>query len=208
MKTLRKTGDGETLAAVVGDGDEKEKDIEGMEVSQMTKDIMDCIRERRSIRKFKTEPIPDASIGRLVEAALLAPSAGNMQPWAFYVVKNQATKEALVGAALGQSFLAQAPVVIVVCAAPERSASRYRERGAELYCLQDTAAAVENILLAAVGFGLGTCWIGAFNEQEVARILDLPPHLRPVAMIPVGYPDQERGPRSFRPKEEVLVVVD
>ncbi|MDI3281532.1 MAG: nitroreductase family protein, partial [Bacillota bacterium] len=148
----------------------------------MTKDVLDAIRERRSIRRFKPSPIPDATLGRLVEAAALAPSAGNLQPWHFCVVKDEAVRRSLARAAGGQSFIAAAPVALVVCADPLRSASRYGRRGAELYCLQDTAAAVQNLLLAATAFGLGSCWVGAFDEELVARALGLPEHLRPVAI--------------------------
>jgi nitroreductase len=111
-------------------------------------------------------------------------------------------------AAWGQLFVSQAPVVLVVCAEPDRSAIRYRERGAELYCLQDTAAAAENILLAATALGLGGCWVGAFDEEEASLALNLPENLRPVAIIPVGYPSQEaEGSTSRRPLHEVLETV-
>ncbi|MDN5347753.1 MAG: hypothetical protein PWP65_1317 [Clostridia bacterium] len=173
----------------------------------MTKDVIAAIKERRSIRRFKPDPIPEATIGRLLEAACAAPSAGNVEPWFFYCIYNHEIKEALARAALGQKFVAQAPVVIVVCADPEKAAAAYGERGRNLYCLQDTAAAVTNLLLAATGCGLGTCWVGAFNESEVGRILSLPPNLRPVAIIPVGYPDQTVAPRPRRPLEEVVKII-
>lgn len=173
----------------------------------MTKDVIDCIKERRSIRRFKPDPVPEATIGRLLEAACAAPSAGNVQPWFFYCIYKDDLKQALARAALGQKFVAQAPVVIVVCADPERAATAYGERGRNLYCLQDTAAAVTNLMLAATGYGLGTCWVGAFSEAEVSRVLSLPPNLRPVAIIPVGYPDQTPAPRSRRSLEEVVRVM-
>jgi nitroreductase len=103
-----------------------------------------------------------------------------------------------------QVSIVQAPVVIVVCADPEVAGARYEDRGRTLYCFQDTAAAVENIVLAAASFDLGTCWIGAFRETDVRKALNLPFNLRPVAMVPIGYPNQERGPRELKPYEEVV----
>jgi nitroreductase len=144
----------------------------------------------------------------MLRAALRAPSAGNLQPWHFIEVRRPEIKEALAVAAWGQLFVSQAPVVIVVCAEPDRSASRYRERGAELFCLQDTAAATEHILLAATALGLGSCWVGAFDEGEAARALSLPDNLRPVAIIPLGYPAREAGGRtSRRALDEVLDIM-
>ncbi len=173
----------------------------------MTKDVLDAIRERRSVRRFQSRPIPDATIGRLLESAVLAPSAGNVQAWHFYVVKDDQRRQALAAAAHHQLFLAQAPVALVVCADLRRSQNRYGERGASLYVLQDTAAAVQNILLAATAFGLATCWIGSFAEEEVAEIVGADPTaLRPVAVIPVGYPAEEPAQRPRRPLDEVVTV--
>ncbi|MCL6560259.1 MAG: nitroreductase family protein [Firmicutes bacterium] len=83
--------------------------------------------------------------------------------------------------------MAEAPVVVVVCAEPSRSAQYYGERGRHLYCLQDTAAATQNMLLAATAYGLGSCWVGAFDENQVRDCLGIPPERRPVALIPLGY---------------------
>lgn len=173
----------------------------------MTKDVIDAIKERMSVRRFKPDPVPEATIGRLLDAARLAPSAGNMQPWFFVAVIKESLRRQLAKAA-GQSFLAEAPVCIVVCAEPERSASRYGQRGRELYCIQDTAAAIENILLAATAYGLGACWVGAFDEEATAKFLELKQDLRPVALIPIGYPDQEKRPVPRRPLDEVVRVID
>jgi nitroreductase len=167
-------------------------------------DVIEAIRKRRSIRRFQDKPIPEDILKTIMDCAVLAPSAGNRQPWTFILVKNQAAKEKLVEASGSQVFLAQAPVVIVVCGDAEAAAMRYEDRGRTLYFIQDTAAAVTNILLAATSFGLGTCWVGAFRETLVRQALELPPNLRPVAMVPVGYPDQERRPRNFRPIDEVI----
>jgi nitroreductase len=122
----------------------------------------------------------------------------------FIVVKAKEIKDLLMGAAGNQPALGQAPVVVVVCTAPEVAGARYEDRGRTLYCIQDTAAAVENMMLAAVSFGLGTCWVGAYKETEVRKALNLPADLRPVAMFPLGYPNQERPPRELKPYEEVV----
>lgn len=176
----------------------------------MTKSVAEAIRERRSVRHFAAEDIPDATLSKLLEAACLAPSAGNRQPWFFYLVKATKVREDLAKAAFGQSFLKEAPVDIVVCVEPERSAARYGERGAELYCFQDTAAAVQNILLMADGLGLSTCWVGAFDEKAVSQILGIPSGRRPVAIIPVGYSSLKEPPRSpaRRTLDEVVKMVD
>jgi nitroreductase len=162
-------------------------------------DFWQVIEARRSVRRFDTQrDVPPEMVERLLQAAIRAPSAGNRQPWRFVVVRRPEVKEELAAAAWGQHFVAQAPLVFVVCADPDRSASRYGRRGIELYCLQDTAAAIEHILLAATALGLGTCWVGAFDEGEAARALDLSATLRPVALIPVGYPAREPGGRTSR----------
>jgi nitroreductase len=167
-------------------------------------EIPDAILKRKSVRAYAPKGLTDEELEALIKAAISAPSAGNMQPWGFVAVRDRGVKEALVEAAHGQSFIASAPVVIVVCADPARTTPRYGERGEKLYCLQDTAAAVENIMLTAAHNGLGTCWIGAFDEGMAAAAIGLPGGIRPVAMIPVGYPAQDPTPRPRRPVAEVL----
>ncbi|WP_371370905.1 nitroreductase family protein [Sporomusa aerivorans] len=162
----------------------------------MTKDIFDCIRESHSIRNFKSEQIPEPTLTRILEAGNMAPSAGNLQPWYFYVVQDSAVKEKLAAAAFEQEQITDSPTVIVVAADPARSNERYGERGAQLYCLQDTAAATQNILLAAEGLGIGACWVGAFDEVKVAEAVKAPPRLRAVAMICLGYSDEQ--PKQYK----------
>lgn len=174
----------------------------------MTKDVLDAIRARRSIRKFKPEPLLQATVSRILEAALWAPSAGNLQPWKFYAVYCQSKKEEIVGAALNQKALAEAPLIVVVCADTSLARSRYGERGEKLYCLQDTAAAVQNMLLAATAFGVGSLWVGAFQEEMVKQILKMPGELRPVAIIALGYGEIEPNQPSRRSLEETVIVVD
>ena len=150
------------------------------------------IKKRCSVRRYQATPVPEEAIGQLLEAARWAPSAGNLQPWFFYVVRSQGVKECLAAAALEQRFIAQAPVVIVVCAEPERSARVYGERGRRLYCYQDTAAAVQNILLAATAMGLGTCWVGFVEMFKFGfkwkRKLGIRWPYRLIEAITLGYP--------------------
>lgn len=167
-------------------------------------EIPEIILKRKSVRAFAPKGLTDEEIKTLIEAAIRAPSAGNMQPWGFVAVRDRGVKEELVEASRGQSFIATAPVVIVVCADPAKNAQRYGDRGKTLYCLQDTAAAVENIMLTATHNGLATCWIGAFDEGMAAEAIGLPASVRPVAMIPIGYPDQDTPPRPRHPISEVL----
>ncbi|MHA1627095.1 MAG: nitroreductase family protein, partial [Candidatus Asgardarchaeia archaeon] len=130
-----------------------------------------------------------------------APSAGNLQSWEFYVLRSRKVKRKIADAALGQRFIEEAPVVIVVCANENVSSLRYGLRGKELYCIQDTAAATQNILLSAYALGYGSCWVGAFMEDEVSRILKTSPGVRPVAIIPIGKPAEiPRKPPRRRPK--------
>lgn len=168
------------------------------------RDPLAPILNRHSCRTFLPDAIPKEDIDRLIEVMRQAPSAGNTQPWRFVVVHDGATRHALGGAAYGQDFIAVAPVVVVVCADPERSAAAYGERGRSLYVIQDTAAAVENLLIAATALGYGTCWIGAFDETAVHGVLGLPAHLRPVAMVPVGKPAAASTARRRRSVSEIV----
>jgi len=167
-------------------------------------DVFEAIRGRRSIRAFESREVPEELVERLIEAARWAPSAGNIQPWEFIIVRKQEIKRKLAEAALYQSFIEEAPVVIVVCVDEARSAQGYGIRGKTLYCIQDTAAAIQNIHLAAYSMGLGTCWVGAFREDEARKVLKTPAGIRPVAIIPVGYPAETPSPRSRRPLKQIV----
>jgi len=167
-------------------------------------DVSEAITGRRSIRAFKRENVSEEIVEKLIDAARWAPSAGNIQPWEFVIVREAKIKERLAEAAWNQKFIEEVPVVIVVCANEVLSAQRYSDRGKELFCLQDTAAAVQNILLLAYSFGLGTCWVGAFNEEEVRETLKVPDGTRPVAIVPVGYPAEVPQPRRRKPVSEIV----
>jgi len=160
-------------------------------------DVLEAIAERRSIRRYTGEHVPDAKIDVLISAGQDAPSAGNLQARDFIVVRDATTKDRLAMASLRQPQVRDADVLIVVCANIPRSPSRYGERGM-LYAHQDAAASVQNILLAAHAMGLGTCWIGAFDEVEVARILEVPEGVVPAAIVTVGVSaERPRKPSRF-----------
>ncbi len=172
----------------------------------MNQDLIEKIKSRQSIRKFASEPIPDSVIEDIVNIGRTAPSGGNRQPWRIVIVTKEDLKVQLVTAAYNQDFIAAAPVVYVVCAVPEESAERYKERGRSLYTLQDTAALTLNILYGAHLHGYGACWIGAFNEDEVSKTLNIPSDMRPVAMIPVGRIKGNLPPLRGRKSPSEIVI--
>ncbi len=168
--------------------------------------ILDIITSRRSIRSYQDREIPRDMVDDLVESIRWAPSAGNMQSRKFYFVFNQDVKKRIAKAALNQNFIAQAPLTVVACL--DRNISmRYGDRGVNLYSIQDVAASIMSMMLSAHAMGLGTVWVGAFHEFEVIDILDLADNLRPIAIIPVGYPAKipEPTPRLL-PQETVIVI--
>lgn len=167
-------------------------------------ETLKCIKERRDIRDFRPEPIPENILKKILESAVQAPSSGNVQDWEFILVKDPRTKSLLAEAALGQDFVAKAPVVIVVCSDLNRVSSSYGERGKTLYSVQNTSAAVQNLLLAAWNLGIASCWVGAFREQRVKEILVLPQHVRPLAIIPLGYPAKVPQKPERKPLEQTL----
>lgn len=156
----------------------------------MSNPMIDGILNRRSIRKFKPDPIPQEHIELLVRCMEAAPSAGNLQPWFFCVVENPPLKEKLCKLSFNQSSVKEAPVLFVVCANPSVSEAQYGSLGKELFCLQDTTCAVQNLLLAAHSLGYGAVWTGVVKDRVIAELLGLPNELRPVALVPVGVPNE------------------
>jgi nitroreductase len=167
-------------------------------------DVFEAIMRRRSVRAYTREEVSEEEVEKLIEVARCAPSAGNIQPWEFVIVTKAETKRRLAEAALHQTFIEEAPVVIVVCANVERSSRGYGSRGANLYCLQDTAAATENMFLAATALGLATCWVGAFHEDEAAKVINTPRGVRPVAIIPVGHATEKPTAPPKRSLREIV----
>ncbi len=160
-------------------------------------DVMQAIRIRRSVRSYQETPIPAELLDRLFEALRLAPSACNYQPWRFIVVTNPETRTRLAAACRNQAFIAQAPVVIVGCGFPAKAYQRMGGSGNSVDI--DVAIAFDHLMLAAAEAGLGTCWIGAFEEKAVKEILGVPEEAKVVALTPLGYPSE---PGLLRPAEE------
>jgi nitroreductase len=149
--------------------------------------ILEAVRDRRSIREFQPGEIPDTIIENLKEALIWAPSAGNLQARKFYFVFEKKVKAKLASAALNQNFIAKAPLVIVACT-DSQIRIHYGEKGVNLYTIQDVSSSIMGMMLVAHEEGLGSVWVGAFYEKEVAKILKLPDNLSPVAIVPIGYP--------------------
>jgi nitroreductase len=161
-------------------------------------DFFELLQSRRSIRAYTPEAIAEAKVTRILEAANHAPSAGNLQAYAIVVVRHAATKAALSGAALNQESLTAAPVVLAFFAHQQLSAAKYRQRGVELYSVQDATVACAYAQLAAAALGLGSVWIGAFDEARVKQILQAQADWRPVALLPLGHPAESPAATSRR----------
>jgi nitroreductase len=173
------------------------------ELEVHTMDVVKAIEERHSVRGFTGDDVPNEIITETLRLANLAPSAGNLQARDFIVVRDLEMRKKLSKAAFGQRFVEEAPVVVVVCCNLNRI-KNYGDRGVSLYTIQDTAAAVENMMLYLVSEGFGTCWVGAFDEKEVGRLMQLPECARAVAMIPIGKP-KESGRTTPRLEQDTLV---
>ena len=168
--------------------------------------VLDAIRNRRSIRDYENKDVPETIMEALMDALRWAPSAGNLQSRRFYFVVNPGVRTRLARAALNQNFIARAPLVVVACL-DRRVAAHYGDRGVNLYAIQDVSASIMNMMLAAQELGLGTVWVGAFNEFEVFETLEMPAHLRPIAIVPMGYPSRKSAPTPRLPKEELITIV-
>jgi nitroreductase len=169
--------------------------------------ILEIIKKRRSIREFEKKEIPKEIIDELMEAIIWAPSAGNLQSRKFYFVFNQKIKDDLVRLASVQEFITRAPLV-VVCCADLKIGNYYGERGENLYSVCDVAASIQNLMLLAQEKGLGTCWLGRFEEKEVAKILNLPRNLRPIAILPVGYPAEKPSAPPRISKSQAIKIIN
>ena len=170
-------------------------------------DLIEALVTRRSVRDFKADPIPDELLWKILDLANAAPSAGNLQARDFIVVRDSVVKKKLAKAAFNQGFIGEAPIAVVVCGNQERSSAGYGSRGTNFYSIQDADAAIMHILLSAHALHLGSCWIGAFDDDEVSAILELPEYIKPIAIIPLGHPIKEPQPTS-RVNIEKLVHFD
>lgn len=169
-------------------------------------EVLQVLKARRSVRDFVKKEIPAVLVEKLIDAILWAPSAGNLQSRRFFFVSDQKIKNELAAAALGQHFIAEAPLAVVGCT-DSSIGNTYGDRGVHLYSILDVACSVMNLMLVASENGLGTVWVGAFREDEVAKILRLPGHLRPVALVPVGYPSRiPKAPPRVSASEAVTFI--
>ncbi|MFH0930680.1 MAG: nitroreductase family protein [Candidatus Zixiibacteriota bacterium] len=154
-------------------------------------EFFEVVKNRHSVRDFKDKEIEKEKLEKLLYVANSAPSAGNLQAYQIFLVRQSAQKTALVNAAYGQDYIAQAPASLIFCADPLRSASKYGKRGSELYSIQDATISASYVHLAAVDLELGSVIVGAFDEDAVSKILNLPDMLRPIIILPIGYPNEE-----------------
>ena len=171
-------------------------------------EFFDVLNQRHSIRAFQPTPIEPEKLDQILEAINRAPSAGNRQAYEVYLTLDDAHKAALVSAANGQEFLAQASAVLVFCAHPALNAERYGKRGENLYAVQDATIACTYAMLAATALGLSSVWVGAFNDEAVRQAVEAPEDQRPVAVLPVGYAAEEPRLRDRRPLNGIIHRLD
>ncbi len=166
-------------------------------------EFMSVVLARRSVRAFDDRPIETAHLHAILNAVNQAPSAGNLQAYEIYQVTSPRLRAALARAA-DQSYIAEAPIILVFFANPGRSARKYGTRGATLYAIQDATIAAAYAQLAAVDLGLATVWVGAFDDRAVTQALNAPGDWVPVAILPIGHPAEEARPSSRRSLEDLV----
>lgn len=162
--------------------------------------VLDVIKARGSIRSYKDQPIQKRVLLDILEAARMAQSADNRQPWEFIVVTDPVTRAKLAQASGDQSFVGKAAAVLVCLANPKESASVGPFEG----FLIDLAIAIENTALTAWDLGVGSCWIGAYDEEQVKVLLGVPKNLRVVSLLTLGYPDMLAGPKHRKEPDEIF----
>jgi len=165
-------------------------------------DVMEAIKRRCSVRSYHDRPVEKEKLESILEAARLAPSASNRQEWRFIVVQDKQSRQLLMKAARNQAFVGQAPVVIACCAQTDNHTMAC---GQMCYPI-DVAIAIEHMVLKATEEGLGTCWVGAFYEQQVKEILGIPEDIRVVELLSLGYPAQPCPAQKDRLGLEEIVM--
>lgn len=161
--------------------------------------ILSILEGRRSIRKYKNKPIEDEKLLKVLEAARLSPSARNQQNWKFIVVKEDKVRKKLTEA-INQPFVGEAPIILVSCGTDPEGVMRC---GQHRYTV-DLSIATSYMILEAHEQGLGTCWLGNFDEEKVKKILNIPENVRVVAVTPLGYPDESPSQRPRKELEEII----
>jgi nitroreductase len=169
-------------------------------------EFFEVVAKRRSVRDYLDKEVEEGKLQKILEAGNAAPSAGDLQAYEIVVVKEREKKDALSKAARGQRFIAQAPVALVLVANQKRSATRYGERGAGLYSIQDATIAGSYMQLAATALGLATCWVGAYDDKRVAKVVgaNIEEGMIPVAIIPVGYTSESPSTRPRRKLSDLV----
>ncbi len=167
-------------------------------------EFKEICKSRHSVRKFKEENIDDKLIDEILEIVQTSPSAGNLQTYEVIVVKDGNIRKELAAAALGQRFIAQAPVVLVFMALPFESFQRYRERGLNLYAIQDATIACTYAMLAAQSLGLSSVWVGAFENEKVSKVLMTDEDRLPMAILPIGYSIQKPEITLRKPLDDIV----
>jgi nitroreductase len=166
------------------------------------KNFFQVLEERRSVRKFNNTKIDKAMIKKIIDVCDSCPSAGGLQSFEIYYIDNPEIKNQIVKASMDQEFIAEAPLLLVFCANPTRS-SKYGKK-AELFSIQDATIATSYAQLTACALGLSSVWVGAFNEEKVSTILSLPDNIIPIALLPIGYKDEEPQMKITRGSKEIV----
>ena len=167
-------------------------------------ELEEVLKKRRSVRCFLEKEVEKEKLEKILEAARSAPSAGNLEAREVYIISDKKKKGEIATAALNQSFIQKAPLVLIFFADLERSASKYGERGKELYAIQDATIAASFAWLEAVAQGLASVWVGAFDDEEIKKNLGAEDNLKPIAILPIGYGAEGPAPTSRRPKNETI----
>lgn len=180
-------------------------------------EVMEAIHTRRSIRSYTDKPVPDDVLYQVLEAGTWAPSAGNMQAWEFVIIKDPAAKRKLVDTTdagntardgvFTQEWIMQASVVVVVCYDVKRMTGRYGYKGRTLMTLMDCMLCVENMALAAVNLGLGSCCVVGFDPAKLKEALPIPKEITPLLLLPMGYPAQDPSAPYRLPVADLVRLV-
>ena len=175
-------------------------------------EFLEVVNARRSVRHYRQEAVSEEVLTKILDAGRLAPTAGNLQPWEFIVIRGAEVKAQVVactypGADIQspktQSWINQAPVLVVVCIDPTKSVAKYGTFGAEVAVL-DGAAAMQSMILAAVAYGLGSCWVSGYRLEELKEVLQIPEHVQPLGILPLGYPASTSEARPKRTLSEII----
>ncbi len=172
-------------------------------------DFFETVRHRHSVRSYQSDlPVEKEKLNAIIETACSAPSAGDLQAYKIIVVSNNEKRQALSNAAQEQSFISEAPICLVFCSEPDRSAEKYGDRGHDLYAVQDATIAAAYAQLAVVAAGMASTWIGYFDEAMVKQIIELEDGLTPIAMLSLGYPAELPEPTTRRRLDEIVSHLD